>query len=133
LIGNHHIDQKNLHALKERPFMSSNIINRITKITDAEQIGKEFVYNDVKQVRFDSDANYASIAEAAAEINDEVSDRLVVWGCGVSDDGCPQVAIQRFESIDPDDVDSIDTFESSPGASSGAAVKRFFSTSTDGN
>lgn len=113
--------------------MNSGISTKISQATGAEEIGKEFVYNDIKRIRFDSDTDYSSIAKAAAEINDEVGDRLVVWGCGVSDDGHPQVAIQRFESIDPDDVAGIDTFESTPGPSSGAAVKRFFSTETDGN
>lgn len=113
--------------------MSSSIINKITQTTDAEKVSQEYVYNDIKRIRFGSDADYSSIAKAAAEINDEVGDQLVVWGCRVSDEGYPQVAIQRFESIDPDDVAGIDTFESTPGASSGAAVKRFFSTKTDGN
>lgn len=113
--------------------MGSDIINKITEATGAKQISKEFIYSDIKRVRFDSDADYSSIAEAAAEINDEVSDYLVVWGCGVSQEGCPQVAIQRFESIDADDVAGIDTFESTLGSSGGAAVKRSFSTKTDGN
>ena len=113
--------------------MSSSVINKITQTTDAEKVSQEYVYNDIKRIRFGSDTDYSSIAKAAAEINDEVGDQLVVWGCGVSDEGYPQVAIQRFESIDPDDVAGIDTFESTPGASSGAAVKRFFSTKTDGN
>jgi len=113
--------------------MSSSIINKIIQATGAEEVGKEFVYNDIKQIRFDSDTDYSLIAEAAAEVNNDVDDRLVVWGCGMSDDGHPQIAIQRFESIDPDDVDGIDTFDSSPRSSGGAAVKRSFSTQTDGN
>jgi len=113
--------------------MSSSVINEIIQATDAEKISKEFVYDDIKRIQFDLDTEYSSIAKAAAEINDDVGDRLVVWGCGLSDDGHPQVAIQRFESIDPDDVDGIDTFDSSPRSSGGAAVKRSFSTETDGN
>jgi hypothetical protein len=113
--------------------MSIGITDKITKATGAEQVSKEFVYNDIKRVCFDADADYTSIAEAAAEINDEVTDRVVVWGCGVSEDGYPQVAIQRFESIDPEDIDSIDTFDSNSRSSGGAAVKRSFSTQTDGN
>lgn len=113
--------------------MSSSVISKITQATGAEEISKEFVYDDIKRIQFDLDTDYLSIAKAAAEINDDVGDRLVVWGCGMSDDGHPQVAIQRFESIDPDDVDSIDTFDSSPRSSGGAAVKRSFSTQTDGN
>lgn len=113
--------------------MSSRISKKLTQATGAEAIDKRFVYNDIKRIRFDSDADYSSIATAAAALNDEVGDRLVVWGCGISADGHPQVAIQRFESIDPDAVAGINTFESTPGPASGAAVKRFFSIETDGN
>ena len=113
--------------------MSEDIIKKISSITGAQKTDKEFVYNDIKRVSFESDAEYSTIAEAAAEVNNETSDNLIVWGCSLSADGCPRVAIQRFKSIDPDDVDGIDTFESNPGPSGGAAVKRFFSTKTDGN
>ena len=113
--------------------MGVRIVDKITKATGAEQVSKEFVYNDIKLVCFDSNTDYTSIVEAAAEINDEVVDSVVVWGCGVSEEGCPRVAIQRFESIDPDDIDSVDTFDSNSGSSGGAAVKRSFSTQTDGN
>lgn len=113
--------------------MGSGIINKITKATGAEHISKEFIYNDIKRVCFDVDADYVSIVEAAAEINEEVADRVVIWGCGVSEEGHPQVAIQRFESIDPDDVAGIDTFDSNSDSSGGAAVQRSFSTQTDGN
>jgi len=113
--------------------MSIGITDKITKATGAEQVSKEFVYNDIKRVCFDADTDYTSIVEATAEINDEIADRVVVWGCGVSEDGYPRVAIQRFESIDPDDIDGIDTFDSNSSSSGGAAVKRSFSTQTDGN
>lgn len=113
--------------------MASSISDKITEITGAEYISKQFVYNDIKRVRFEADAEYSAIVDAAAAINAEISDRLVVWGCGISDDGCPQVAIQRFEAVDPSDVSGVDTFESSRGSSGGAAVKRAFSIDTDGN
>lgn len=113
--------------------MSSSIINKITEATGAKQISKEFVYNDIKRVCFDSDTEYSSIAEAAAEVNNNVDDRLVVWGCGVSEEGCPQVAIQRFESVDPNDVAGVDTLDSTPGPSGSAPVRGSFSIKTDGN
>jgi len=113
--------------------MRSSVINKIIQATGAEEVGKEFVYNDIKRIRFDSDTDYSSIVEAAAEVNSDIGDRLVVWGCGMSDDGHPQIAIQRFESVDPDDVDSIDTFDSTPSSSGRAASKQTFSTQTDGN
>lgn len=113
--------------------MSQHIINKIAERTGATPKNKSLVYEDISIVTFESDTDYESIVRAATKIDAEVGGELLVWGCGKSDADCPRVAIQRLEFIDPDDVDGIDTYESTPGPSGGAAVRKFFSTDTSGN
>lgn len=113
--------------------MSQRVVNQIVEMTGANLKKKSYVYNSIKLVSFDRSVEYEAIVNAAAEIDAEVGDDLLVWGCGKSADGYPRVAIQRLVYTDPDEADQIETYDPTPGPSGGAAVRRFFSTETHGN
>jgi hypothetical protein len=57
-------------------------------------------------VTFPSDADYEAIIEAAASVDAEIGSEVLVWGYGRSDEGNPIVGIQRFETVDPSEVDT---------------------------
>ncbi|ERH06505.1 MAG: hypothetical protein J07HN4v3_02123 [Halonotius sp. J07HN4] len=85
--------------------MSHSVISRIAARTGATPVDKTHTLGDIRQVSFDVDTEYEAICKAAAKIDAETDTDVMVWGCGVSIDGCPRVAIQRFESTDPSDAD----------------------------
>jgi hypothetical protein len=87
--------------------MSHPVISRIAEQTGATPVATDHLFGDIRQVSFDADTEYAAIVAAAATVDAETSD-VMVWGCGRSIDGCPRVAIQRFESTDPSDDDGYD-------------------------
>lgn len=86
--------------------MSQRIINQIKTQTGESPIDTNYSLGDIKRVVFRSDANYETIAEAAASIDSETGSEVLVWGYGLSDEGHPIVGIQTFETVDPSDVDT---------------------------
>ena len=85
--------------------MTHSVISRIAARTGATPVDKTHTLGDIRQASFAADTEYEAIVEAAAKIDAETDTDVMVWGCGLSIDGCPRVAIQRFESTDPSDVD----------------------------
>jgi len=88
--------------------MSHPVISRIAEQTGATPVATDRILGDIRQVSFDADTEYKAIVAAAARIDAETDADIMVWGCGESIDGCPRVAIQRFESTEPSDADTDD-------------------------
>jgi len=88
--------------------MGQSVISRIAEQTGATPVTTDHILGDIRQVSFDADTEYEAIVAAAARIDAETDTDVMVWGCGLSIDGCPRVAIQRFESTDPSDTDTGD-------------------------
>jgi hypothetical protein len=86
--------------------MSQRVINQIKEQTGESPVDTHYSLNDIKRVVFRSDADYEAIAEAAASVDAETGSRILIWGCGLSDEGHPVVGIQLFETVDPSDIDT---------------------------
>lgn len=88
--------------------MGHAVITRIAEQAGATPVATNHLFGEIRQISFAADTEYEAIAAAAAAVDAETSNDIRVWGCGVSIDGCPRVAIQRFESTDPSDADGYD-------------------------
>lgn len=85
--------------------MNHSVLSRVAARTGATPVDKTHTLGDIRLVSFDADTEYDAIVAAAAKIDAETDTDVMVWGCGLSIDGCPRIAIQRFESIDPSEGD----------------------------
>jgi hypothetical protein len=80
--------------------MARRVVKKIVERTGAELVNKDLLLGDIRRMTFEQDVDYNDIAEAAAKIDIEMGSEVSVWALGTSIGGHPQVAYQRFNSID---------------------------------
>lgn len=104
--------------------MSQSVVKRLAERVGTEPVGETFTIGEIRQIRFDTEVDYETVAEAAATVDAETSDDVVIWGCGVTSGGQPQVAMQRIKDVDPADVDASSIERGSTPDSSDRAARR---------
>lgn len=83
-----------------RRSMARRVVEKIVERTGAKLVNKDLLLGDIRRMTFEQDVDYNDIAETAAKVDVEMGSEVSVWALGTSVGGHPQVAYQRFTSID---------------------------------